>query len=125
MGVRGQHYNLVCPGCRTEFHQRPTYRVRNTCSRICLYRVVKWRNYGLTPKMFWLMWDEQAGLCAMPMCFSLLRQGGGSRRSVHIDHDHDTGLIRGLLCPDCNTRVVGGYEVAVRLGVREYLGVAA
>lgn len=39
---------------------------------------------------------EQNGLCAI--CNSTLTDGNPS----HLDHCHDTGTIRGLLCRHCN-----------------------
>lgn len=36
--------------------------------------------------------DWQQGRCA----------GCGSRRGLVLDHDHDTGLVRGVLCGGCN-----------------------
>lgn len=41
-----------------------------------------------------LLSDWQDGRCAI--C--------GGRDNRVIDHDHATGLVRGLLCPSCNTR---------------------
>lgn len=42
---------------------------------------------------------EQEGRCAV--CG---REPSGDRwdRSLHVDHDHETGAIRGLLCGPCN-----------------------
>jgi hypothetical protein len=43
--------------------------------------------------------DQQAGECGI--CGH--RPEGG--RKLYIDHDHDTGVIRGLLCQRCNTGI--------------------
>ena len=40
------------------------------------------------------MLERQAGLC--PIC----RRGLGDK--PHVDHDHETGEVRGLLCFTCN-----------------------
>ena len=45
----------------------------------------------------------QGGVCAI--CFG---PGVASRR-LAVDHDHNTGKVRGLLCADCN-RALGGFK---------------
>lgn len=64
---------------------------------------LKWR-YGITPEQWQALHDEQGGLCGI--CRG--PQQGGKRLS--IDHNHETGLVRGLLCFRCNL-MVGKVEV--------------
>ena len=45
------------------------------------------------------MLAAQNGLCAI--CQRPPTSGRGKK--LHVDHDHGTGCIRGLLCHDCNT----------------------
>ena len=40
----------------------------------------------------------QKGVC--PICSAALVFGG--RTGAHVDHDHDTGKVRGVLCCNCN-----------------------
>ena len=54
------------------------------------------RLYGITPEDFEILWTDQAGRCAL--CLHALVRG----RSTHIDHDHHTNRVRGLLCAGCN-----------------------
>lgn len=58
-----------------------------------------------------LLLKEQEGVCAI--CGSppvLVRnQHSRYRASLQLDHDHGSGLVRGLLCPTCN-RLLGQYE---------------
>lgn len=54
--------------------------------------------YGLAESDFRSMWDAQGGRC--PICGDVLIDDG--RRRTHVDHDHQTGRVRGLLCVDCN-----------------------
>lgn len=52
--------------------------------------------YGLTSADRDAMTVAQGGVCAL--CFKAPHPG----RRLHVDHDHTTGRIRGLLCPNCN-----------------------
>ncbi|WP_280138712.1 endonuclease VII domain-containing protein [Trujillonella endophytica] len=50
------------------------------------------RRYGITAADFDAMLAAQGGLCAI--C--------ASAPAEHVDHDHDTGRVRRLLCFNCN-----------------------
>jgi actin-related protein len=56
------------------------------------------RRYGLTPKDYERMLSEQGGCCAL-----CPRTAGQERyKKLNVDHCHDTGKVRGLLCTPCN-----------------------
>ncbi|MGF1428744.1 endonuclease VII domain-containing protein [Kitasatospora sp. LaBMicrA B282] len=50
------------------------------------------KNYGMTEADLQAMLDTQAGRC--PICLD--------RPAEHVDHDHETGRVRGILCFACN-----------------------
>jgi hypothetical protein len=54
------------------------------------------RTYGITVEDYELMLTEQGGVC------SICKEPRPEERTLHIDHDHETGVIRGLLCFRCN-----------------------
>lgn len=58
--------------------------------------------YGLTVPQFNAMVLAQGGCCAI--CDSA-NPGlvNGKQRDWSVDHDHATGVVRGLLCRGCNT----------------------
>lgn len=62
------------------------------------------RTYGLSSAQIAEMLAEQGGKCAI--CRGA--DPGGRTRSQHeigrwhVDHDHRTGRVRGVLCGDCN-----------------------
>lgn len=43
---------------------------------------------------------SQNGTCAI--CQEPIELFQGRGKGSHLDHDHETGAIRGLLCPNCN-----------------------
>lgn len=48
----------------------------------------------------------QRGLCAVCGHPQTYRRNG-KLLPLAVDHDHETGMVRGLLCHDCN-RAIGG-----------------
>ncbi|MGH9279811.1 MAG: endonuclease domain-containing protein [Acidimicrobiales bacterium] len=54
------------------------------------------RKYGMTLEEYDTLFSSQGGGCAI--CGRLPSPG----TSLHIDHDHSTGRVRGLLCFRCN-----------------------
>lgn len=60
------------------------------------------RKYGMTPSDYDALLREQGGLCAICRTEGK-KQRKDIRYALHIDHDHRTGRVRGLLCHRCNT----------------------
>lgn len=56
------------------------------------------KQYGLTTEQFTDLLARQGGGCAI--CLGPANGKGGT---FHVDHDHSTGAVRGLLCHGCNT----------------------
>lgn len=58
------------------------------------------KRYGLTVDLYDAMLVEQGGRCAICPATT---PGGRHGKHFHVDHDHTTGKVRGLLCNACNT----------------------
>jgi len=54
------------------------------------------RKFGMTQEQYERRLAQQGGGCAV--CGRAPKAG----KSLHIDHDHETGYVRGLLCFKCN-----------------------
>lgn len=63
------------------------------------------RKYGLSLEGYEALLAEQGGVCAICKLPETSERLNKVRR-LCIDHDHETGAIRGLLCNRCN-RVIG------------------
>jgi hypothetical protein len=59
------------------------------------------RNYGLDESAYQRLMTEQNGACFI--CQKPERRTRlGKPLPLHVDHCHDSGVVRGLLCCDCN-----------------------
>lgn len=52
--------------------------------------------YGLAPGEYASLYAFQGGKCY------ICQRANGKTRRLSVDHDHATGLVRGLLCRPCN-----------------------
>ena len=69
------------------------------CSKKCRntsYYKQRLAQYGLTPEQHLKLMDDSKGQCMI--CFTQHDPKG-----LVIDHCHDSGIVRGLLCSHCNT----------------------
>ncbi len=98
--------NLLCVRCKERPMAYP--HSKNHWCKICVDEVrranynphrVRDRNLrnnyrGFTSKDYDALLLKQNGVCAV--C------GEHQGKHLHVDHDHTTGNVRGLLCNDCN-----------------------
>lgn len=56
--------------------------------------------FGIDINEYNKMFDDQKGCCAI-----CKRHQSIVKRTLHVDHDHNSGHIRGLLCFSCNMRL--------------------
>lgn len=65
----------------------------------CKSHANRWTRYGLTPWAYEKLLTEQKNKCAI----CEIKFFGKKNIKVAVDHCHDTKMIRGLICIDCNT----------------------
>lgn len=66
------------------------------------------RRYGITPEQYDEMFAVQNGVCFL--CGEPADPNGVKAAGrLHIDHDHETGKVRALLCNHCN-RGIGAFR---------------
>ena len=80
-----------CKPCQRESNRRHSKR---TTLRRRDYRLR--RSYGIGTAEYNQLLEAQGGVCAI--CSEECATG----RALAVDHDHDSGAVRGLLCARCN-----------------------
>jgi hypothetical protein len=103
-----------CSCCGTakalhEMQSNPQYIVGSTCLDCCIVKgrgrkdsasardAYLIRLYGVTSDWYESTLRDQGGGCAI--CGSARTDRG---KWLHVDHCHDTGVVRGILCSSCN-----------------------
>lgn len=76
-----------CKPCHNRVSRENRERVHGSVQNYMLKH-----RYGITADEFDEMLARQEGVCAICL----------SRKARHVDHDHSTGLVRGILCFACN-----------------------
>lgn len=75
------------------------YRERDGVQQIFRERHLR-KNYRLTTEDFNDLWNKQKGKCGA--CSVDMSPRGREGDSVCVDHNHETGMVRWLLCRSCN-----------------------
>ena len=81
-------HSVWCKKCRK------IYRDENR-ERAKWYQIL--RRYSLTQEEYYNILETQGGVCAI--CGRTEEEVGST---FHVDHNHETGVVRGILCDTCN-----------------------
>ena len=74
-----------------EYHQKPASKLKKRDNHLK-------REYGITLKEYNRLWEEQEGCCKICGEHETVLN-----KTLHVDHCHTSGKVRGLLCSTCNT----------------------
>ena len=94
---KGQY---LCISCQKD-KQKNSWQSRTPKKR--LEQHLKYK-YGVTHSEFMFQWEKQQGscsICSIDLPDLMLYEG--RKRGYAIDHNHETGKFRGILCLTCNT----------------------
>lgn len=106
-----------CPVCNTTEHPKSTNK-GHLCRPCAVERTMRWvkanperfffnqmkSKYGIEKEEYLQKLVSQGGLCKI--CLEPetdIDKRTGRVKNLSIDHNHETGQIRGLLCRKCNT----------------------
>lgn len=95
--------------CKDCYRRLPEFKAMR--HRYYLANREQWRRHTERIKVLRLRQEKLYGMPAAEQEAMLERQGGRcalcgdppGRRRLSVDHDHATGLVRGMLCHRCNT----------------------
>ena len=64
--------------------------------------------YSITEDQYWTIYQKQNAKCAICHCHQRYK-------CLAVDHDHKTGMVRGLLCEQCNRGLGRFFDSVLRL----------
>jgi len=96
-----------CKACKSEYNHkyRTEYKEQireRGCTQRANHRLQQ--RYGITIAKYDEKLEAQGGGCAI--CGATPEENG---KRLNVDHDHETGAVRGLLCGSCN-RAIGLFQ---------------
>lgn len=107
--------SIGCQGCGEPL----VGRQKKWCSATCQKRQGRidwiWKCFQITLDEYDKILEEQGGGCGI--CGRPPKPG----KSLAVDHDHQTGYIRGLLCFLCNRRVLGARSAEILIKTANYV----
>jgi hypothetical protein len=109
-GPDGYHYH--CKSCKASYRKRYDAQPRVTMSSR-EYQLI--RKYGVTLDAYNEMFESQGGVCAVCARPETRLNRSGDIAPLAVDHNHNTGEVRGLLCRDCNIAIGHANEDITRL----------
>ena len=126
---RRDGYQTYCRAChnkmqREKYNSDPEAKVkrqlragrRKSANPEAQRRAELKRLYGITLEQYVEMFVAQGEVCA------ICKEKCPTKKSLSVDHNHETGIVRGLLCNRCN-RALGMFQDNPALLIRaaEYL----
>ena len=79
-----------CIAARVKYRNKPETKEKTRNNRLL-------RNYGITNIIYEKMLEDQQFCCA-----GCGKHQNQLEKKLNVDHCHETGLVRGLLCGNCN-----------------------
>lgn len=105
---KDQFYPYMGSRCKPHYYAyQKEYRQRQASKRVNKDKKYSLKKkYGMTPSQWEVLEDAQDGRCAI--CKQKIKDASTvkNHQVPHVDHSHDSGRVRSLLCNGCN-RAIG------------------
>ena len=69
-------------------------------------RIVKWKQSGVIHDDYDELYDKYINSTECELCNIPITEGQGLIGKKHLDHDHETGEFRNILCGHCNVNIM-------------------
>ena len=106
-------HQMECQWCESSFESETKVKYcSDKCRKEKATHCARLNTYGLSKEEYQSLLERSGGLCEVCK----------EKKAAHIDHDHKTGAVRGLLCQQCN-HGLGNFQdnVALLNRASEYL----
>jgi len=82
--------------------ERRVYERKRWATMTPEWKMNKWlkHKYGLSFDDFHIMYEQQEKKCAL--CSIEIHMNSKDKQRACVDHCHETGRVRGILCQNCN-----------------------
>lgn len=101
---QGYFKSKPCRWCSSEFvpNAPSEHYCSDDCKNIGLQNRYFVRTYGITVQDYEQMFEAQSGLCMICNTEGFVMNEKRHKMKLVVDHCHSTGVVRGLLCHNCN-----------------------